>query len=409
MDHGRSTSPHPERATRIAAALFLSFLTVQSAFIVLAPTLPDAAREFGVSTGTAGQLRTVAAAAGVATALALAPLARAVGIRRLLSTGLHTLAAGAIASAIAPTFALLAAAQVILGVGGAAVLSAGLAAAADWPAREQRTRVLAWTTVGQPAAWVLGLPAVGALSAFGWRWGWIVVPAAAVAALAVLPRGPSRTAPISAPSRSAWGDPAVRRWAFGEVMAYAGWGGALVYAGALLTESYNLGADSVGLLLGAAAVAYFPGTFAARRRLEGDLRPLLAGLALALALGAAAFGALRPSAAVSTGLLALLILLAGARGITGSAFGLNAAPQHKVTIGSIRAAATQLGYLLGAAAGGIALELGGYPAVGLTLAGFFAAAATPHLRLGFHRRPTRGPQRALRELALEAGARPCGG
>ena len=100
MDHGRSTSPQPERATQIAAALFLSFLTVQSAFIVLAPTLPDAAREFGVSTGTAGQLRTVAAVAGVATALTLAPLARG-GIRRLLSTGLHILAAGAIASAIA--------------------------------------------------------------------------------------------------------------------------------------------------------------------------------------------------------------------------------------------------------------------------------------------------------------------
>ncbi|MFL5894302.1 MAG: MFS transporter, partial [Thermoleophilaceae bacterium] len=407
-------------ATRIAAGLFLSFLTVQSAFIVLAPTLPDVAREFGVSTGTAGQLRTVAAVAGVATALTLAPLGRVVGIRRLLVTGLGVLAAGATASALAPTFALLAVGQVTLGMGGAAVLSAGLAAAGDWPAREQRTRVLAWTTVGQPAAWVLGLPAVGALSHLGWRWGWIVVPAAAAAALAVLPCGPSRNAPASAATGSAWGDPRVRRWAFGEVMAYAGWGGTLVYAGALLSETYDLGTSTVGLLLGAAAVAYFPGTFAARRRLEGDLRALLGGLAIALAFGAAAFGALRPSAFVSTGLFAVLILLAGARGIAGSAFGLNAAPEHKVTIGSIRAAATQLGYLAGAAAGGIALDLGGYPVVGLTLAGFFAAAAVPHLSLGFGRRPLRGAQRALapiysewsgadRELALEAGARPCGG
>jgi len=395
MDHGRSTSPRPERATRVAAALFLSFLTVQSAFIVLAPTLPDVAREFGVSTGTAGQLRTVAAVAGLVTALTLAPLGRVLGIRRLLVTGLVALATGSIASALAPTFALLAVGQVILGMGGAAVLSAGLPAAADWPAREQRTRVLAWTTVGQPAAWVLGMPAVGALSDLGWRWGWIVVPAAAAAALAVLPCGPSRNAPGPAAIGSAWRDPGVRRWAFGEVMAYAGWGGTLVYAGALLSESYDLGPNAVGLLLGGAAIAYFPGTFAARRRLEGELGPLLAGLAIALAFGAAALGALRPSAGVSTGLFALLVLFAGARGITGSAFGLNAAPEQKVTIGSIRTAATQLGYLAGAAVGGIALDLGGYPVVGLTLAGFFAAAAIPHLRFGFSRRSVRGARRAL--------------
>ena len=385
MDHGGSDNTRPASPTRIAAGLFLSFLTAQAAFAALAPTLPDVARDYGISTGTAGQLRTAAAIAGLATALALAPLGRVVGIRRLLVGGLAVLAAGSVVSALAPTFSLLIAGQVILGIGGAAVLSAGLAAAGDWPAREQRTRVLAWTTVGQPAAWVVGMPAVGALSSLGWRWGWIVVPAAAVAALAVLPAGPSRTAPVPTSTASVWGDPAVRRWAIGEVMAYAGWGGTLVYAGALLTDSYKLGTDSVGLLLGGAAIAYFPGTFAARRRLEGDLRMLLAGLALALALGAAAFGALRPSVWVSTGLFAVLILLAGARGIAGSAFGLGAAPEHKVTIGSIRAGATQLGYLAGAASGGIALDLGGYPAVGVTLAAFFTAAAVPHLLAGFDR------------------------
>src|SRR4051794_4822137 len=84
MDHGPSDSPPSERSMRIAAALFLSFLTVQSAFVVLAPPLPDVAREFGVSTGTAGQLRPAAAIAGVASALTLAPLGRVVGTRRLL-------------------------------------------------------------------------------------------------------------------------------------------------------------------------------------------------------------------------------------------------------------------------------------------------------------------------------------
>jgi predicted MFS family arabinose efflux permease len=46
---------------------------------------------------------------------------------------------------------------------------------------------------------------------------------------------------------------------------------------------------------------------------------------------------------------------------------------------SMRAAANQLGYLLGAAAGGLALALGGFPALGLTLAALFAAAVLVHV------------------------------
>jgi predicted MFS family arabinose efflux permease len=175
-------------------------------------------------------------------------------------------------------------------------------------------------------------------------------------------------------------------------MAYAGWGGTLVYAGALLAETYDLGADTVALLLAAAAAAYFPGTFAVRRRLDGDLQRLLPALALALAAGALAFGTIRPGPVTSTLLFAALVLVAGARGIAGGAFGLGAAPAEKVSIGSIRSGAVQLGYLVGAAGGGLALQLGGYPAVGIVLAGFFAAAAAPYL---------------TRPAALPASPAPC--
>ncbi len=48
---------------------------------------------------------------------------------------------------------------------------------------------------------------------------------------------------------------------------------------------------------------------------------------------------------------------------------------------SIRAAAIQFGYLLGAAAGGVALALGGYPAVGAVLAALFLTGALPHLAI----------------------------
>jgi predicted MFS family arabinose efflux permease len=47
---------------------------------------------------------------------------------------------------------------------------------------------------------------------------------------------------------------------------------------------------------------------------------------------------------------------------------------------SMRAAANQFGYLLGAAAGGVALALAGFTGLGVALAGMFAAAVLIHVR-----------------------------
>jgi hypothetical protein len=45
---------------------------------------------------------------------------------------------------------------------------------------------------------------------------------------------------------------------------------------------------------------------------------------------------------------------------------------------AMRAASNQLGYLLGAAAGGLALATGGFALLGAALAGLYAAAALVH-------------------------------
>jgi DHA1 family inner membrane transport protein len=366
---------------RLAGSLFLSFFTVQASFVVLSPTLTQVADDFDVSVGTTGQLRSVAAIAGLAAAPLIPLLGKRLGIARTLRGGLLLLAAGALLSAVAPALAMLAAAQVVIGFGSTAVLAAGLAAAAEWSEPDRRADVLAWAIIGQPAAWVAALPVIGRLADIGWRWTWLVVPVIAAVALAGLPRvrvARTAAAPATSPG-GAWKIPGIRGWAMGEVMAYAGWGGTLTYAGALLSESYDIGAGSVAILLAGGAITYFPGAFAARRRLDGDLRVMLAGLALVLAVGDAIFGAVRVSPALSTVIFAALVLLAGARGIASGAFGLEAAPSHRVAVGSIRSGAGQLGYLAGAAAGGLALEVGGYAAVGGVLAGFFILAALPHL------------------------------
>jgi predicted MFS family arabinose efflux permease len=70
----------------------------------------------------------------------------------------------------------------------------------------------------------------------------------------------------------------------------------------------------------------------------------------------------------------------GGRTIAGSAFGLDAAPDQRVAVMGLRAAAVQFGYLLGAAAGGAALAAGGYGLLGATIAVLFLLGVAPHLR-----------------------------
>jgi predicted MFS family arabinose efflux permease len=102
---------------------------------------------------------------------------------------------------------------------------------------------------------------------------------------------------------------------------------------------------------------------------------------------------LRPNPAVTLVLLAAMAFVNGRRSMIASALGMDSAPEDRVAVMSMRAAANQLGYLLGAAAGGLALTLGGFPALGLTLAGLFAAAALIHTP-SLVRAPASVPQEA---------------
>ena len=349
--------------------------------IAISPVLAEVAADFGVSTATAGQLRSVSGLAAGTAALAMGALVARIGLRDLLLIGLAVLAAGSLLSAAAPTFAVLVAAQVAVGAGLAVVLSGGLAAAAAWSSDERRSQVLSWTLVGQPGAWIVGMPVVGLVGEVSWRLAWIAVPfaAAALAFLAV------RTRPhdVSAESgRGTWRllrrSPDVAGWALGELLAFSAWAGTLVFVGALLVESYDSSPASAGLLLGLAAVAYLPGNFLARRWIGGSSRPILIALPLVAAAMVIVLGAYRPSPAASAGILAALAFVSGARTIVGSALGLEVCSMRRVFAMRIRAAATQFGYLVGAALGGLALAAWGYAGMGATFGALFALAALPH-------------------------------
>jgi predicted MFS family arabinose efflux permease len=171
---------------------FVCLFAAQAGLLTLSPILPSVARDFGVSTAAAGQLRTLVGLVGSIAALAVVLVGRRVGLRRLLLAGNGLLAAGSVASAASPSLIALAAGQVAVGAATGLLVSAGLAAAATWVPTERRAATLAWASLGQPASWVAGMPLIGLSADLGWRYAWLGVPLVAalagIAAVASEPR-----------------------------------------------------------------------------------------------------------------------------------------------------------------------------------------------------------------------------
>ncbi|HEX6359298.1 MFS transporter [Actinophytocola sp.] len=348
------------------ATLFGCLFAGQSGLLVLTPVLSDVARDFGVSTAAAGQLRSVSGAVAALVALGLLAGRRRWNLRDLLAAGLTSIAIASVASAVAPTFEVLATAQVILGAGMALVLAAGLAAPARWAEDGERATVLAWALNGQPAAWVVGMPIVGVLGAHSWRLIWLLpLVASAVALTGVRARGRDEPEPaaVGSPLRR----PGVARWAAAELLAFAGWAGVLVYTGSLVTDAHGVSVTTAGAALGAGAAAYIVGTLVARRWVAVAAHRLVLTTSPALSAAALLLGSVRPSFGVSVALFTLTALIAGMRMMAGSSLGLDlgAAPLQAM---SVRAAAVQFGYFGGSALGGLGLTLAGWSGLGAVLA-----------------------------------------
>jgi MFS transporter, DHA1 family, inner membrane transport protein len=353
----------------------------QVALVVLNPLLADVAGDLGVSIATAGQLRTVSGLMAGVTALSTGLFAGRIGVRELLLAGLAVLAAGSLLSAAAPGFAVLVVAQAVVGAGIGVSYSAALAAAAEWSAPTEKSRVLAIALLGPPLAWIVGMPVIGVLGEASWRVAWLAIPVStAVLAAVLLARRPSTPpAATRAGVRTVLTYPGVARWSSGELLAFSGWAGALVFVGALFIESYGLSTAATGFALGFGALVYVPGNLLFRRWVDTHGRLLLIALAFAAAATIAVLGAFRPSVWFSLAAFSLLSFIAGGRTLAGSARGLDLAPELRLGVTGVRTAVLQLGYFVGASVGGLALAYGGYTALGLAFAVLFIGAAVPHL------------------------------
>lgn len=362
--------------------LFLALFASQSGVLVLSPILSDVAADFGVSIAQAGQLRILAAPLAAVVALVAARSLARFSPRALLGVGSALVALGSAASAAAPTYVLLALAQVPLWCGIATLLAAGVAATASWSTPETRTRVVAHAFAGPPAAWIVGMPVIGVVASVHWRLAFVALPlpAALLSLVAVLRRPSDR--PLERAETSLIGllrRTDVRRWSFGELAANAAWAGTLVYSGALFTELYDMSSVSTGIALALIAVGYLAGNqWAGRARPDRARRAMLEGsLAAAAAVGLTWI--VTPTFGVTLALFAAAAFVAASRTVAGTVYGFQVAGDRGREVGAIRAVTTQAGYLIGSLIGGIALAAGGFALLGVAFGGLFLASVLPHV------------------------------
>ena len=362
-------------------ALFLAFVASQAGVLVLSPILSDVAADFGVSVAAAGQLRILAAPLAVVAALVAGRLLVRFSPRALLGVASVLLAVGSLASAAAPSFAVLALAQIPMWIGIATLLTAGVAATAAWSEPGQRTRVVAHAFAGPPTAWIVGMPIVGVVAEIHWRLAFLALPlpAALLAGVAVAAR--PRDVPISAAGTSLRGllrRAEARRWAVGELLANSAWAGTLVFSGALLTERFGMSTAATGVALAAVAVAYLVGNRRAGRAPAGRARRTMLACSAGAGLLIALNWSFSPTVALTLVLFAASGALVATRTVAGTVFGFSVAGDLGREVGTIRAVTTQLGYLIGALVGGAALAVGGFALLGVAMGGLFLASTLPY-------------------------------
>ena len=355
--------------------------TSQAAVLVLSPILVKIAEDMDVSTALAGQLRIFAAPVAALVAVLLARYGGRYPLRTILVGSATLVAVGSVASAAAPSFLVLALGQLPLWMGVAGLVAGGIGAAGVWSTPEARTRVVAQALAGAPAAWVVGMPLIGAVAGASWRFAFLVVPlpSAIVTVALVLASRPSDTARDSASLPALLREPGAKSWALGELLAMSAWAGTLVFSGALFIETYGTSPGVTGLLLAAVAVAYLGGN-ALGGYIRGNCR-LRRGLARANVLAAAAIAAtwiLTPNVFVTLGIFAAAGVVVAARTVFGTSYGFALAGERKLEVGAARAAITHVGYLVGSALGGLAFAVGGRDVVGIAFSLLFLAAATPY-------------------------------
>lgn len=363
----------PDRDIRLLFPLPLATIASQSSMASLPPLFVGIADQFDTSIGTVGLVRSTSALTAILTTLLVGGWIHRHGARPVMVAGGLIGAAGALVSAAAPSLAVLALGQAVVGVGICCLLASGFAGAGEFFAPEARNWAIGWVVALQSLAWIVGVPVVGLLADhFGWHWGFAVpIFFCLVAALSAILFAPKFARdPQAADERTgllaALADRGGRRWTIGELLAFGVWTAEITYIAAFYMETFDLSESVVGILLPTGSLAFMVGSALSDRATHRwDSRSLLVWSSVMMGLVAAVIFNVHPAVWFTLVVGLAMGVFAGLRAAGSSTLALDQMPDRPGAMMAARTGAVQLGYLLGAAAGGVIVDLAGYGALGV--------------------------------------------
>ena len=377
--------------------LTLGAFAVGTETLVIAGILPQIADDFGQSLAFTGQLVTLFALTYAVGSPVMAVVTGSIERKRLLVATLSLFAVANVVAALAPGYAALVAARLLLALAAATFMPAASAYAALSVEPQRRGRALALVYAGLTVATVLGVP-IGTFigQAVGWRFTFVAVAILSVLAVAGIAAALPRLAappPVSLAERWAV---ARRKEVLGILLlTVLTLGGALTiytYIAPFLTGAIGFDAGTIPLVLVAFGVAGAIGNLMSGY--VGDRWELRKYVAVLLVVLSCAFILLSLVATELDGAMAKALVVVGIAAWGLSGWGLPAAqqqrlvklePSHAPVLISLNASAIYLGTALGAALGSLAITLVpvgclGFVAAGMEVLGLVVLLATAETR-----------------------------
>ncbi len=380
--------PAAPRTRPALAGLFLGAFAVGCTEFVVVGLLGLIAGGLAVSEAAAGQLVTLNAVAVAVGAPVLAAATARLPRRTVLLAALAVFAASHAAAALAPDYAVLLATRLVSGASFGLYIAVAIGTAGRLVPERARARAMATVVAGVSTATALGVP-LGTLlgQSAGWRLPFAAIGALAVLAAVLIARTlPALPSEAVAPLRARLAALRTRPVALGTAAIVAFWAATFTAYTYLVPLLAAAGVEGVAVtaVLFATGLAAVAGNVLGGRAADARLRPTLL---VTTAVTTAALLLLAPALAAPVTAVALVVvwqLAAWSYVPAAQAAVARAAGAQAETAVSFTVSAFNTGIVVGAAAGGLALDTAGLPgvtalaaALGVLTAALVVAARPP--------------------------------
>jgi MFS transporter, DHA1 family, inner membrane transport protein len=357
----------------------------------LGPFIPDIARDFNSTVPVIGQVATASWMMSAIAGIFAGPLADHYGHRRLLATGLILTAASALFVAAAQGYWWLVLGRMIGGLGFSASIGVGFALATLRYSGKARLRAMSILASAMSLSAILGVPVLTTIAGpFSWRGAWVFIAMLALFATLMLfanipailtdNEGRFRLRNLAVAYLPLLRDRNMR-WLFcASALQGALFLTAITYAGSYFIEELGLTVQQFGLIAIIVGSGFFIGSLIAGRLGRFDLRvtfiwtTLTAGVLLVIAYS------FSDSVGSTTVVLTAGFIFAAIQAVNIITLISNETTGEQGTTMVINESVFAIGAALGAATGGLLIQLGGYQSLGFGIFGF-AVAATLAIRV----------------------------